>query len=374
MPPVWNSRVTAQELFYHQLRGEFEDQRNMSNDLDAFMATMLAQSRPVPIDRAVALARERYGLEAVATLLTGERDENIRLTIHDGREYVLKMANPAESAAITDLQTAALLHVERIDATLPIPRILRTLNGEVQVRFEDSAGIERMARILSYLPGRLLAESVRSSEQRAACGSLGGRLSRALGSFIHHAARRAIIWDVRHVGHVSRLLEQMPMFPFRSVAIELVERLVPTVEERLPRMRQQVVHNDLNPRNILVDPTDESHVIGIIDFGDLTYTALIADVAVAGAELIPLDCVDPAQARECLLDVAGAYHESTPLLEPELAILGRLVAARLLMNVVVHEWHVHHNPSSRHFAALDPDFMRTQLELADRLLDEEIKL
>ncbi|MGA7538591.1 MAG: phosphotransferase [Steroidobacteraceae bacterium] len=347
---------------------------NRASDLDAFMATMVAQSRPVPEERAVALIRERYGVKATATRLTGERDENFKLTAPDGAEYVLKIANSAESAAVTDLQIGALAHLARIDAALPVPRMLPALDGEVQVRFADSAGIERTARILTYLPGRLLAESVRSSAQRAACGRLGGRLSRALGRFDHPAAERAVIWDVRHVGYLARLLEQMPRFPFRASARGLLARIAPQVEARLPAMRQQVVHNDLNPRNLLVDPMDESRVLGVIDFGDLTRTALIADVGVCAAELIAPDCGDPRSARECVLDVVRGYHECVPLLQPELAILGTLVAARLLMNVVVHEWHVHHNPSSRHFAPLDAQFMRVQLELADRLPAEEIRL
>ncbi|HJS88508.1 MAG TPA: phosphotransferase [Steroidobacteraceae bacterium] len=346
----------------------------MANDLDAFMATMVAQSQPVPIDRALALARESYGLEADAIRLTGERDENFKLTARDGAQYVLKIANPAESAAVTDLQIAALLHLERTEATLPIPRIRRSLNGATQVRFEDAQGMERTARILTYLPGRLLAESVRSGAQRAACGRFGGRMSRALGSFQHAAAHRAVIWDVRHVGYLSRLLEQMPDFPYRAQATQLLARIVPRVDARLPAMRQQIVHNDLNPRNLLVDPAAESHLTGIIDFGDLTRTAVIADVGVAGAELIPPDCTDPLRARECVLEVARGYQECMPLLEGELAILGSLVAARLLMNVVVHEWHVHHNPASQHFAPLRPDFMRVQLELADRMSGEEFKL
>lgn len=346
----------------------------MASDLDAFMTTMVAHSQPIPIERALALARECYGLQADATRLTGERDENFRLTARDGAQYVLKVANPAESAAVTDLQIAALLHLERTEATLPVPRIRRSLDGDTRVRFEDAQGIERTARILSYLPGRLLAESVRSAAQRAACGRLGGRMSRALGSFQHAAAHRAVIWDLRHVGYLSRLLEQMPGFPYRADAAELLARIAPRVDARLPAMRQQIVHNDLNSRNLLVDPAEESRVSGIIDFGDLTRTAVIADLGVAGAELIPPDCADSARARECVLDVARGYQERMPLLESELALLGSLVAARLLMNVVVHEWHVHHNPSSRHFAPLHPDFMRAQLELADRMSDEEFKL
>lgn len=338
------------------------------------MATMVAQSRPVPIERAVALVRERYGLESRAARLTGERDENFKLTAQDGAEYVLKIANPAENPAVTDLGTTALRHVEKTDPAFPCPRVLREHNGGTHVRFVDESGVERTARVLTYLPGRLLGTAARSQRQRTACGRVGGRLTQALRSFEHPAAHRAIVWDVRHAGHMRRLLEQLPDFRYRSVTVDLLERIVPSIESRLLHLRHQVVHNDLNPLNILVEPTDEARVTGVIDFGDMTHTALIADVAVTAAELIPQDCADPANARESVLDVATAYHECVPLTRQELTILGMLVAARLLMNVVVHEWHVHHNPSSSHYAPLGADFMCARLEIADRLLLEEIRL
>jgi hydroxylysine kinase len=345
-----------------------------TESVGAFMATMVARSRPVPLERAVALVRECYGLEASAERLTGERDENFKLTVRDGTQYVLKIANPSEHAAVTDLPSAALLHLQQTDPTFPCPRVVRALNGATQVRFADEAGSERTARILTYLPGRLLGTATRSRRQRAAVGRMGARLTCALRSFEHPAMHRAIIWDVRHAVQLWRLLGQLPDFPYRASAVDLLRRLTPGIESRLPHLRHQVVHNDLNPLNILVDPTDEARVTGIIDFGDLTHTALIADVAVAAAELVPQDCTDPGSARESALDVTIAYHECVPLLPQELAILGRLVATRLLMNVVVHEWHVHHNPSSTHYAALDPDFMRARIGIADRLLLEAIQL
>ena len=51
----------------------------------------------------------------------------------------------------------------------------------------------------------------------------------------------------------------------------------------MPRLRAQVVHNDLAPTNVLVD--DRLAVTGIIDFGDLTRTALICDLAIAAADV-----------------------------------------------------------------------------------------
>ena len=347
----------------------------MATGLDAFMATMVARSTPLAVELAVALVRERYGLETRASRLTGERDENFRLRAADGAEYVLKIAHPAEEPPVTELPTAALLHVAKTDPTLPCPRVVRARTGATQVRFVDEGGGERTARLLTYLPGKLLGTAARSARQRQACGRMAGRLSNALRGFEHPAAHRAIVWDVRHARQVRQLLDQVPDFPHRLPAAGLLEGIVPRIESRLPRLRHQVVHNDVNPLNVLVEPEDEARVSGIIDFGDLTHTALIADVAVTAAEQIPGDCGDDAgSARAAVLEVAGAYHECVPLEGEELAILGTLVAARLAANLVVHQWHLSHNPTGGHYAPLAPDFIRARLAIARGLSLEEIRL
>lgn len=346
----------------------------MAGDVNTFMATMVAPSRPVPLERALALVRERYDLEPQSTTrLTGERDENFRLTVAGGAEYVLKIANPAENPAESDFQTAALLHIAKTDPALPCPRVLRDRTGLAHVRFVDE-GAERTARVLTFLPGRLLGASTRSQWQRAACGRIGARLALALRGFEHPAAVRTIVWDVRHTGHMRALLQDLARFPYQRSARKLLGKLAPAIESQLPLLRHQVVHNDLNPLNILVDPAAEDRVTGVIDFGDMTHTALIADVAVCAAELIPMDCADPGAARESILDVARAYHACVPLRPTELVLLAALVAARLLMTVVIHEWHLQRNPASGHYQPLAEDFMRARLDIADRLLLEEIRL
>jgi hydroxylysine kinase len=346
----------------------------MPAEVDAFLATMVTPSLPMPIARVVALIRHHYGFEPRAERLTGERDENFRLIVNDGADYLLKVANPAENPAEAALQTAALLHIEKTDPELPCPRVVRGRTGSTHFCFIDECGSERIARVLTYLPGRLLGESTRSRRQRADCGRMGARLMLALRGFEHAAAQRPIVWDVQHTGHMRLLLDELPRFPFQAAARELLERIVPRIQSQLPHLRHQMVHNDLNPLNILVDPTDEERVTGVIDFGDMTHTALIADVAVCAAELIPPDCLDAGEAHEAILDVTNAYHACVGLLQTELALLGALVAARLLMTLVIHEWHVQRNPANGHFKALDRDFMRTRLHIADRSLSEEIRL
>ena len=46
------------------------------------------------------------------------------------------------------------------------------------------------------------------------------------------------------------------------------------------------MHNDFSPDNTLIS-ADGSRVGGIIDFGDVTVTALVNDVAIAVANLLP---------------------------------------------------------------------------------------
>jgi Ser/Thr protein kinase RdoA (MazF antagonist) len=226
--------------------------------------------------------------------------------------------------------------------------------------------VERTARLLTYLPGEPLISTAGSQALRAVCGRLGGRLTRALRAFTHPAARRAVVWDVRHAGHFAGLLAQIPDFPCSRQASAVLARIVPRIDSQFPRLRQQVVHNDLNPRNILVSAAGE--VSGIIDFGDMTFTAIIADVAVTAAEHLPEDCTaGRASAAQSVGDVANAYHECMPLLPQERAMLGTLVAARLIANVVVHEWHLHHNPAGDHYRPLAADFIRERLAIAAQL-------
>lgn len=338
-----------------------------------FMATMVAPAQPVEPAHAAQIVREHYGLEVEATRLTGERDENFRIATADGAAYVLKIANPAEAPAITDLPIAALLHIERSDPQLPCPRVVRTRGGAAQVRCADATGTARIAHLITWLPGVTLAGTVRSAAQRAACGRMSGRLALALRGFSHPAALRPTIWDLRHVGEVAHLLAEISGFPHGAEAAALLARVVPPIDAALPRLRQQAVHNDLNTRNVLVAPGDPARITGVIDFGDLAHTAVIADVAVTAADHLPDECgADVAAARAALLDVARAYDEVLPLEEGEWALLGELVAARLAANLVIPEWHRQHNPAGGHFAPLAADFIGTRLGLIGRLLKERL--
>ena len=345
----------------------------MADPRDTLLTQLIVDPVGVTDEQAVSLVREHYGLAVRVARLTGERDENFKLTTEAGAEYVLKVASGRESPAATELQTAALLHLERVDPRIPCPRVLRTGYGEAGVRLRDANGAQRSAHVLSYLAGRLLCDADPSSAQREACGRLAGQLARAFGSFSHPGARRAIVWDVRHVRKLAGVVEELATLPCQSLARTFLAQAVPEAEARLDGLRQQVVHNDLNRRNILVDPAEQARITGVIDFGDMVHTALIADVAVGCAELIPSDCSDVAFANECMTDFLRGYQTVMPLLGRELGMLSALVAVRLFTNAVVNEWYVRNNPFSRHTAAQDPQLLCMQIEFALKLLRQGVE-
>lgn len=320
--------------------------------------------------RAESLARERFGIVGHAERLTGERDENFWMRTEVGPGYVLKVANPAESPEITDLQIAALLHVERVDPSLPCARVLRCKDGRAQTRFIDENGADRTAVLYSFLPGKPLLHARRSPGQRAACGRLLARLGHALRDFAHPASHRALVWDLRQLPTVQPLLAEVPGLLEAEFIRSFLAGFAAGIAPRLATLRNQFVHNDFNARNVIVDPADESRVVGVIDFGDAVHTALAADVAVGAVGQLAA----PETADESIREFVRAYCEVEPLSAEELAILPRLIAGRIVQNVVMTSWHRARDAGSTHFDGFDTAYFEWRIALAKRLVSGTLQL
>lgn len=274
---------------------------------------------------AVRVLDDHWGLSGPLRRLTSERDVNFHLATPGG-DFVLKLANPAEPPAETDLQTQALIALQA--SGLPLPRVIPTLSGAVEV-----PAPEGRLRLLTYLQGLPLHLTPRSDAQRAAIGAMAGRLARALAAFRHPAQRRDLVWDIRHTGRLRPLLPAIADPALRALATAGMERFDRDLTPALPDLPWQVVHNDLNPHNLLVAEKDPARVAGILDFGDMVETARLLDLGIAASYLI-----DPARPADSLLLVARAYHAENPLLPRELRLLPLAVISRLVTTLTIaHE-------------------------------------
>ena len=282
-------------------------------------------------EAATVLLREHYGITIVGLRrLTTERDDTFLVT---GRERsVLKIAHPSDDPAVVDLQTAAMTYAAGRDPGLPLARVLPTTDGHHQPVVGSPDG-PRIMRLLSYLPGDLVDYATTDSRQRRALGATLARLTLALNGFSHPAAHLERSWDLQHLASLRDLLTHCPP-DVRDEVERTLDRFDAFVAPRLPAVRHQVVHNDLNPENVLVDPTGGPYVTGVLDFGDMAHTALVVDLAVAMAYAVPLtEVADPWAAPYDLLE---GYCGVLPLTSDEYALVPDLVrgrqAQRLLLN------------------------------------------
>jgi Ser/Thr protein kinase RdoA (MazF antagonist) len=91
-------------------------------------------------------------------------------------------------------------------------------------------------------------------------------------------------------------------------------------------LRHGLIHGDANDYNVLVRV---GRVVGLLDFGDMVYSAVICDLAVALAYAL-LDQPHPLEASGHII---RAYHSRFALTEPEIDALYPLMTARLCMSL-----------------------------------------
>lgn len=290
------------------------------------------------------LVAEHYGLTAAVRRLDSERDQNFRLRTPDACEYVLKIANPAEDRAFTSLQTGALVHLAIRDPGLPVPRMFPALNGalELEIAFDD--GSTRVMRLLSYLAGSPMHTVEATAILRRDLGQCAARLTRALADFSHAGAGHKLLWDLQHAAEVRPLLDAVPA-DRRDLVTRCLDGFEAHALPAIRQMRKQLVHNDLNPHNVMVDPINRDRVAGIIDFGDLACTAGVNDLAISAAYQVA-DHGDPL-APAC--ELIAAYHAVLPLEALELDVLFDLIATRMAMTVVISSWRAARYPANRDY-------------------------
>ena len=298
-----------------------------------------AKAPALSAEEAAEVAQRVFGIQGSAHPLSSERDQNFRLREGDGREWVLKIANPAEDPAILDMQTQALLHIARVDPELAIPRIKTTPDDALFHQIDGLDGRRFIARVLSFLPGQLLEDATPQPALGRNVGAMTARLARALRGFFHPAARHELLWDLTQAPALRTRTHHIGDPGHRRLVEEVLDHFDAEVLPKLRKLRAQIIHNDISCLNTLVDG---DRVTGVLDFGDLIHAPMVADIAVPISELI-VESTDPiATAAE----ITAGYHAVTALEDDELALVFDLVSTRSAMHVAIGNWRVGGHPEN----------------------------
>ena len=313
---------------------------------------------PVPrvtIQDAERMAESSFGLTVRAQPLGSQQDSNFLLAEPAGAVAgVLKIANPAFSAAEIEAQDAA---AERVAGAGGL-RAGTVLHGPVTVPVDGGVAL---ARVLRYLPGGTLAGAGRYLSPRvvAGLGTVAGQVSRALRPFTHPGLDRVLQWDLRHALRVvAALAGHVRDEGLRARVTSAAEAAWGRVEPLAGQLPWQTVHGDVTDDNVVCRLERGLRTPdGIIDFGDLTTSWAVGELAVAITSVLRHAGAEPCS----VLPAVRAFGELRPLSAEEAAVLWPLVVLRAAVLVV----------SGEQQAAIDDgnDYVTGALEHERRLFD-----
>ncbi|MBW2391444.1 MAG: phosphotransferase [Deltaproteobacteria bacterium] len=292
---------------------------------------------PPSFDQAV-LARaalDLFGLRAEPEPLVGERDQNMLLTTAEGEKFVLKVSGPLEDPLVTELQTCALLHLEKTSPEIPVPRIIPNRQGLPADILVGDDGAEHVIRLLDHVPGITYDDaSDVALEDLRAIGAFQGRVCHALASFRHPAADHFMPWDISNGLIDSEELWAGASIDTHEIAGPLRAKLAERTLPAMKKLRSQIIHGDAHVGNLLRPNATSHRVCGLIDFGDMVEAPMAIDLAVTAASFISVN----EDALAVVVALARGFNEVVPLSEDEIGLLYDLVLARHVLSALLFDF------------------------------------
>ncbi|MGB3717254.1 MAG: aminotransferase class III-fold pyridoxal phosphate-dependent enzyme [Candidatus Promineifilaceae bacterium] len=285
-------------------------------------------------DEARRVAGDLFDLTGDFRPLKSERDLNYRIRTGNGEGYVLKLSNADEDPGVIDFQTQALWHIEQQDPALPVPRVVRAKDGAAFTTVGDGRGTQHIVRVLTYLPGVILDDVTLTPALWHNVGKIAGRMDLALRGFFHPYARQEHPWDITRCAELRPHTYHIADDTARQNIEDVLDHMATNILPRLKRLRHQVIHADVDANNTLTDLDQPDSITGIIDFGDMIFAPIVAEVAIAA----DVAGVTNDNLIESLCAVVAGYDSVLPLEEEEIDLVYDLVLARIAATATIIAW------------------------------------
>ena len=272
------------------------------------------------------LVKEHYGLNVTVKALNGYDELNFLLSDDKNEKYILKVSNESHSFPFLEAQAAIMRHLAKSDISDCFQHFCLNTKGEELTQIVTDSQIYYI-RILNFLEGTFwVDEKNKNSELHYNLGSFLGNMDAELANFSHPAMHRNYTWDISRASEAGDNLKYILNHEKRRIAGYFLLQFDTEVLPQLHKLRHAYIHNDANDYNVLVK---DNRISGLIDFGDMVYTALINNLAIACVYAM-LDEEDPLAVAAKIVE---GYHNSYALTEQELDLLYYLIAGRLCISV-----------------------------------------
>ncbi len=283
--------------------------------------------------------------------LAGYASTNYRIK-SGGTNYLLKHYKNASEYRLICEEDKVLELLSAKNLAFKTPVSLEAL----QVYEDDS-----FSRLLPYIEGELLAKVDHTATLLHGFGMAAAHMNACLlevkNTFIQS---RELAWDMKYtllnsekVIHIADLADSKVV----SYYLDVFEQKILPIQNKL---RQSIIHSDLNDNNIIVDGET---VAGIIDFGDIAHSPLIYEVAIALTYIMMANEENPFEKAKAFL---LGYHSIYPLKQEEIELLHILIPSRLCVSVC--------NSAEKKANGEDTDYVLISEKPAWRLLHKWISI
>ena len=265
---------------------------------------------------------KHYGLGSLQTEhLEGFEDKTYKVISPKGTYIFKQYRYSEETLALIEAENRLLKELEKIKE-YSFPIVIPTVDKELYALHEGS-----IFRMLTFLDGILLGDAGQTDDMRYSLGSMLAKLNKQLYDCYEPVLRgRQSEWDLRFLELNKSYIHYIEDTANQSLVHYFFLQFNEKVTPKAHLLRKANIHCDANDWNII---TDGEKVTGIFDFGDMTYSWLISELAI-GMTYIMMNRENPLEAA---VHTLKGYHKILPLEKVELDILYYLIAARLCTSV-----------------------------------------
>ncbi len=240
----------------------------------------------------------------------------------NSEKYILKVyPDKKEEFDLAEAENEILVYLQK-EHNNKFPEPIKNKANNLLTPFQENNST-KTARLLTYLEGDFLGDVEHSEELFKSFGKFLAEMDLKLQGCKNYVIEaRKLKWDLQHFLLNEKYLNDIPNASNRKIAAYFFQQFKEKVIPVLPDLRKQIIHDDANEWNTLVQ---NNSISGIFDFGDVCYSQLINELAIA----LAYSLLGKKEPLKWAIPIILEYHKILPLEEKEIDILYWLIAARL---------------------------------------------
>ena len=276
--------------------------------------------------------------------LNSERDKSFLLSINNISKFVIKISNKFESKKFLELQDYVIKSLNKKSSIKKI--IPKVIHRKIKT-FIDEINSPCFVRILSYIEGKMYADSKNTIDLECSLGSYAGILSKELQNLGHEAAFRRFEWDPSSLDWIKNYINLFKSNRKKIIQNNLNEYIC-FVKKNKSNLRYSLTHGDVNNYNLVVS---NNKIIGLLDYGDMIFAPTINDLAICLAYAL----MNKKNLYDSLKTIILNYHNQFPLTFNEIFSLMTIVKCRLTITVIMAEKQIKKFPKNKYLVISQKD-------------------